>query len=190
MINACYCRVSKFSKSEAQQRREILTSIKARSNIHWYIDHDSTTEFDQMMTDIRNNKVSSVTVSSLDRLGDTFKTASNTIATLIERIDRFQSASEGVNVVMDGTSEASTLVLAMLTMENRILEINKQIGIEAAKKRGAFTGRKKGATKIPRERIQAMADMRKDGMTYEQIAKELGVSLRTVTRYLKALQNN
>lgn len=55
-------------------------------------------------------------------------------------------------------------------------------GIAKAKAEGRFTGRKKGSTKAEAERA---TQLKLEGMNNSQIAVELGVSRRTVIRYLK-----
>jgi DNA invertase Pin-like site-specific DNA recombinase len=55
-------------------------------------------------------------------------------------------------------------------------------GIEVARKKGKFTGRKKGTTKA--KPLRAM-ELKKQGLTAPEIAKAMGTSLRTVWRYLQ-----
>ncbi len=54
-------------------------------------------------------------------------------------------------------------------------------GIRVARKRGAYKGRKKGTTKARPARAR---ELREQGLTGEEIASALGVTRRTVTRYL------
>jgi len=54
-------------------------------------------------------------------------------------------------------------------------------GIKRAKEKGLFKGRAKGATKANPERA---SQLKAEGLSAPEIAKEMGVSLRTVFRYL------
>ena len=55
--------------------------------------------------------------------------------------------------------------------------------IEAAKARGVYTGRAVGSTKANPRRAR---ELKKKGLSMDEIAPALGVSKRTVTRYLGA----
>jgi DNA invertase Pin-like site-specific DNA recombinase len=59
----------------------------------------------------------------------------------------------------------------------------QKAGIEAAKARGVYTGRAVGSTKANPGRAR---ELKKKGLTMDEIATALGVSTRTVTRYLGA----
>ena len=57
----------------------------------------------------------------------------------------------------------------------------QKAGIEAAKARGVYTGRAVGSTKANPGRAR---ELKKKGLSMDEIATALGVSARTVTRYL------
>lgn len=56
-------------------------------------------------------------------------------------------------------------------------------GIEVAKKKGIYKGRRKGMTKADPTRAM---QLRERGLTVAEIATALGTNKRTVQRYLKA----
>ena len=56
-------------------------------------------------------------------------------------------------------------------------------GIEVARERGVYKGRKQGATKGKPSRV---VTLRAKGLSNAEIAQSLGISRRTVQRYLKA----
>ena len=68
-------------------------------------------------------------------------------------------------------------------MEMETRRERQAAGIAAAKVRGVYTGRKNGTTKAKPARA---AEMRQRGMTDAEIASALGVSRRTIQRYLNA----
>ena len=66
-------------------------------------------------------------------------------------------------------------------MEQETRRERQRVGIEAAKERGVYLGRKPGTTKGKPKRAKALAE---HGLTHKEIAEALGVSRRTVIRYL------
>jgi DNA invertase Pin-like site-specific DNA recombinase len=54
-------------------------------------------------------------------------------------------------------------------------------GIAVAKRQGVYRGRRKGTTKMPPKRAQVL---RAHGLSVPEIASALGLSSRTVFRYL------
>jgi DNA invertase Pin-like site-specific DNA recombinase len=67
-------------------------------------------------------------------------------------------------------------------MELSTLKERQRAGIEAAKKAGKFIGRKPGTFKGSAARVRQLRDK---GNTPKEIAQALGISERTVFRYLK-----
>jgi DNA invertase Pin-like site-specific DNA recombinase len=61
------------------------------------------------------------------------------------------------------------------------LEYRQAAGIAVAKKRGVYRGRQRGTTKAPSHRAQ---ELRRRGLTVQEIATALGISRRTVFWYL------
>ena len=59
----------------------------------------------------------------------------------------------------------------------------QRAGIEVAKRKGIYKGRKQGTTKSEPERAR---ELRAKGLTVAEIAQALGTTKRTVQRYLVA----
>ena len=70
--------------------------------------------------------------------------------------------------------------LAEIELEYR--QERQAAGIAVAKERGVYQGRKEGTTKAKPLRAQ---ELRKRGLTVEEIANSISVSRRTVFRYLE-----
>jgi DNA invertase Pin-like site-specific DNA recombinase len=68
---------------------------------------------------------------------------------------------------------------AELEMERR--RIRQRAGIEAAKARGVYQGRRRGTFKAKPQRARAL---RQRGLTLDEVAAALNVSRTTVCRYL------
>jgi len=102
--------------------------------------------------------------------------------------------SQGVRLVsvrqeVDFASTTGLMVASLLfglsqsEMETR--RTRQRAGIEAAKRRGVYRGRRSGATKAKPGRA---VRLREHGLSDGEIAAALGVSRRTVQRYLKAAE--
>ena len=75
----------------------------------------------------------------------------------------------------------AALLLGIAEMEQETRRERQRAGIEAAKERGVYLGRKVGTTKAKPQRAHKLRDK---GLTHEEIATAMGVSRRTVIRYL------
>ena len=75
------------------------------------------------------------------------------------------------------------LLFGISEMEQETRRERQQAGIAAAKDRGVYKGRKAGSTKAKPARARQLADR---GLSHGEIAEAMGVSKRTVIRYLGA----
>ena len=75
----------------------------------------------------------------------------------------------------------AAVLLGVAEMEQETRRERQAAGISAAKERGVYQGRKTGTTKANPERA---AELRSQGLKVAEVAKALGVSLRTAKRYL------
>ncbi len=77
----------------------------------------------------------------------------------------------------------AAVLLGVAEMEQETRRERQAAGIAAAKDRGVYFGRAKGTTKAKPARA---VELRKQKLTDNEIGKALGVSRRTVQRYLWA----
>jgi DNA invertase Pin-like site-specific DNA recombinase len=93
----------------------------------------------------------------------------------------------GVTQQIDLSGEVSRLVASVLfglaEIETEYRRERQAAEITAAKAHGVYHGRQKGTTKVQPQRAQTL---RQRGLTVLEIATALGVSERTVFRYLTA----
>ncbi len=75
----------------------------------------------------------------------------------------------------------ASVLFGVAEMEQQTRKERQRVGIDAAKERGVYFGRKPGTLKAkPREAKR----LRAKGLTHKQIAQSLGVSRSSVIRYL------
>ena len=75
----------------------------------------------------------------------------------------------------------AAVLFGVAEMEQEIRRERQKAGIEAARDLGVYKGRKPGTRKAKPQRAR---EMRQKGLTDSEIGSALGVSCRTVQRYL------
>lgn len=191
MIGA-YLRVSSADQKHDSQRAEIQKYIATNGispkQVEWYADTETGTrmkrpEFDRLQADIFAGKVKTVIVWKLDRLSRNLRDGVNVLADWAEKGLKIVVVTQQLelNGVIGRTIAA--LLLGLAEIEHGHIRERQKAGIEAAKARGVYTGRSMGSTKAQPRRAQ---ELKRKGLSLEEIAAALNVSKRTVTRYLAA----
>lgn len=187
---AAYIRVSTTGQNEAGQKREIKRWLKGQNlaPVKWYVDKKSgdsldRPDFARLQADIFTGEVKGVVVWKLDRLSRSLRDGINTLADWCDRGIRFVSVTQQLD--FNGTlgKMIAAVLLGVAEMEQETRRERQKVGIAVAKERGVYKGRKPGSTKAKPYRAQRLNDK---GLTHSEIATYLGVSRRTVLRYLAA----
>jgi DNA invertase Pin-like site-specific DNA recombinase len=119
-------------------------------------------------------------VVKLDRLGRSTRDVLNLVHEL-EAKDAALTVLEPAFSTKDATGSILVTVLGMVAeMERKFIRERQQAGIEAAKKRGVYRGRRPS---VPADRVR---EMHAAGQKPGAIAKELGISRMHVYRLTKA----
>jgi DNA invertase Pin-like site-specific DNA recombinase len=190
MTVACYVRVSSRRQKDDSQRAEIEKWLDANAidpeQVEWYADKETgktlkRPAFDRLQTDIFHGKVRTVVLWKLDRLSRRLRDGITTLADWAERNLRVVVVTQALdfNGAIGRTLAALLLGLAEIEWEYR--KERQAAGIAVAKKRGVYKGRAKGTTKSKPERAQ---ELKTKGLTPAEIGTALGVSQRTVFRYI------
>ena len=184
---AVYVRISTTSQNLASQEREIQRWLDGHNlEAKWFIDRKSGDNldrpgFEELQRAIFDGEVDAVVVYKLDRISRSLKDGINTLVDWCERGIRVVSVTQQLDFSgATGQLVAATL-FAVAQMEQETRRERQAAGIAAARDSGRYLGRQAGSTKAQPERA---AELRKRGLKDAEIASALGVSRRTIQRYL------
>lgn len=191
MTTAVYVRVSTVGQNEAGQRREVQRwlTVNGIQDAIWFVDKETGTNldrpgFEKLQRDIFDGKVKTVVVWKLDRLSRSLKDGITTLCDWCDRGIRVVSVTQQIDFNGAVGKLIAAVLFAVAQMENETRRERQAVGIAAAKERGVYTGRKKGAVKLGVDPGRA-AELRQQGLTHAEIAQALGVSLSSVRRYIR-----
>lgn len=185
-----YLRVSTKDQNFRSQRAEIEQYLRnsgiSAESVTWYLDQETGTtlkrpEFDRLQAHIFAGKVKTVIVWKLDRLSRSLRDGVNVLADWAEKGLKIIVVTQQLelNGVIGRTIAA--LLLGLAEIEHGHIKERQKAGIAAAKARGAYRGRQPGTRKASPERARELAAK---GNKTDEIAAALGISKRTVARYL------
>lgn len=185
---ACYLRVSTSGQNEAGQRHEIERWLSGYgwTGVSWYVDTASgddlnRPEMDRLQADIFAGAISTVIVWKLDRLSRTIRDGLALLCDWCDRGLRVVSVTQQIDFNGTVGKMIAAVLLGIAEMEQQNRRERQQIGIAAAKARGVYRGRRPGSTKARPARARKL---RKKGLCTTEIAQAMGISRRTVSRYL------
>ena len=195
MTVAAYIRVSTRRRNDDGQRAEVQKWLDANGTdpkkVTWYCDKESGTtlkrpEFDRLQADIFHGRVKTVVLWKLDRLSRRLKDGVATLADWSERGLRVVVVTQQLDFNGSVGRMIAALLLGLAEIENEYRKERQAAGIEQAKKKGKYKGRANGTLKGNPGRV---VELRDKGLTAPEISTALGISLRTVWRYMGRGQN-
>src|SRR6266567_4579182 len=177
-----YARVSTIDQHPELQR----DALERAGCYRTWTDHGvsgklaSRPELDKVLDQLRPGDT--LVVWKLDRLGRSLRHLIDTVNALKERGIGFRSLTEGI----DTTTPAGRLVFhifgALAEFERDLLRERTQAGLAAAAARGRRGGRPRSMTAL---KLRTARELREtSGLTLDEIAETVGVSRRTLSRYL------
>lgn len=190
MTVAAYIRVSTSRQNDDGQRAEVKKWLDNNgidpAKVTWYCDKVSGTtmkrpEFDRLQADIFHGKVKTVVLWKLDRLSRRLMDGITTLADWSEKKLRIVVVTQQLDFNGSVGQMIAALLLGLAQIENEYRKERQAAGIEQAKKRGVYKGRANGTLKGDPRRV---VELRDKGLTAPEISTALGISLRTVWRYM------
>jgi len=192
VVIACYCRVSSRRQKNDSQKAEITRWLEASgidvASVQWFEDHESgktlrRPAFDKLQQAVFSGRVKTVIVWKLDRLSRRQRDGINLLADWCDRGVRLVSVTQQVDLSGPVGRMVASLMFGRAEIELEYRRERQAAGIALAKAQGKYRGRKKGTTKAAPDRAH---ELREKGLTADEIANAMDVSVRTVFRYLAA----
>ena len=189
---AAYCRTSTTRQKNDSQIAEIEKWLAAhgfdQKQVRWFIDQESgktlkRPKFEELQKAIFSGEIKTVIVWKLDRLSRRLKDGVCVLADWCEKGVKITVITQQIELDGPVGRMIAALLLGLAEIELDYRRERQMAGIEVAKKKGVFLGRKQGTTKAEPQRAQAL---RGKGLKVQEIAQALGTSKRTVLRYLKS----
>jgi DNA invertase Pin-like site-specific DNA recombinase len=188
---ACYIRVSTTRQKTDSQRAEIEKWLKGNGvdpkQVRWYEDKETgktlaRPAFEVLQKDIFSGAVKTVVIWRLDRLSRRLRDGINVLADWCECGLKIVVVTQQIEMNGAVGRMIAAVMLGLAEIELEYKRERQQAGIEVARKRGVYKGRMKGTTKAKPVRAN---ELRHQGLKVPEIASALGVSRRTVHRYLE-----
>lgn len=142
-------------------------------------------ELQNMMENLREGDT--VYVWKLDRLGRSLKDLINLIETLLLKKVNFISLKDSIDTSTAQGRLFLNIFGSLAEFERDIIRERTKAGLESAKARGKIGGRKKGLSKIAKQKAETAVGLYLQKKTAEEIADIIGVGRATVYRYLEAM---
>ncbi len=189
---AVYLRTSsdKGQRTDSQ-RTEIEKYLMQHrlTDVQWYEDKDASgvtiqrPSFQRLEEAIFRGEVDTVIVFRLDRLSRSFAEGVAVITKWCNQGIRLIAVTQQIDLNGTVGQLVAGVLFAVAEMEHEAIRERQQAGIEVAKTKGVYRGRKKGTYKASAQRAKAL---RAKGLTLQEIAAALGVSRSTIVNYLYA----
>lgn len=188
---ACYCRVSSRHQRNDGQKAEITRWLSVQGidpdAVLWFEDQESAKTlnrpaFHALQQAVFEGRVRTVIVWKLDRLSRSQQDGINLLADWCERGVRIVAVTQQLDLSGALGRMVASVLFGLAEIELEYRRERQAAGIQVAKARGVYRGRKKGTTKAVPHRVR---ELRQRGLTTAEIANATGVSERTVFRYLR-----
>lgn len=188
MTTAVYMQVNRYFPSEIIQRsaiQQLLNESKILpSSVQWFIDRESKSDFEQLMTDIKNGSIQTVILYSLEQAFPSIASITDAFKWFSSKNMGFASVSQNIYFDQKSIRPATALLSSVLGLADHYQRMRQSEGIAKAKAKGLYRGKKPGSLK-PGVDIKKVLRLRERGYNAKRIAKKLGLSESTVYRYFR-----
>ncbi len=185
-----YIRVSAHDQKSDSQKAEISTWLKAQGHkpkkVQRFEDKETGANlsrggFNELEKAIFAGSVNTVVVWKLDRIARSMRDGINVLSEWCESGVRVVSVTQQIDLAGTVGHLVAGVLFAIAEIELQHSKERQAAGIAIAKSKGTYKGRKKGTTKVKPERAR---ELKSQGLKEKEIASALGVTERTVFRYL------
>ena len=193
MKTAVYIRVSSYSQKTASQKADIRRWLTAHGHdpdsVQWFEDKETGVTLQRpgliaLKEAIFAGRVKTVVVWKLDRLARSMREGINILTAWCESGVRVVSVTQQIDLSGTVGHLVAGVLFAIAEIELQHTRERQAAGIAAAKTKGVYKGRGKGATKA---RPQRARQLKEQGLSAPEIAQAMNISERTVRRYLREL---
>jgi DNA invertase Pin-like site-specific DNA recombinase len=185
---AIYARVSTSNHGQdaSLQTRDLEQFAQARGwcLVDSYIDvgisgtKDKRPELNRLMADAHKRRFDVVLVWKLDRFGRSLRHLVNALAEFESLGIAFVSLSDNLDLSTPSGRLMFNVIGAMAEFERELIRERVKAGMKNAKAKGARIGRPRLAVDAAR-----IAALRASGLSWRNIERELGISVRTARRF-------
>jgi len=186
-----YARVSWDDQNVETQIDELRDWLRANGHdlesVAWYVDDGKSSQtldrpqLKQLREDIFRGKIKTVVCWRLDRLSRRFRDGIVLLTDWVDRGVRVVVVTQQIDLSGVIGQAVAGVLIAFGQLEYESLKVRQRAGIARAKREGKYTGRKPGTQKARPERAH---ELRQRGLSISEISQAMGVSPRTVSRYL------
>lgn len=184
---AIYARVSTLRQDEGMQMSDLRELAKRHKweIVTEYIDRgvsgskESRAELNKLMADAKRRKFDVVMVWKFDRFARSLKHLITALAEFDHLGIDFVSHQEAVDTSTPAGKALFSMIAVMAEFERELIRERVMAGLENAKRKGIQLGRRE-----TRFDVNEAILMRKEGKSWREISKKLGVSKTVVYRRL------
>lgn len=187
-ITAVYVRVSSVQQKVNSQVDELKRWIEVHqpSNVRWYKDKFTGTSMtrpsmDRLLDDLHNNKINTILIWRLDRLG---RTASG-LTKLFDDLRRYKcnliSIKDHLDLSIPAGRLNANIIASVAAYETEVRAERVKAGQQAAKARGKkWGGSKKCRKKKTEAKVKSVLALHRQGVSKAEISRTVGISIPTI----------
>jgi DNA invertase Pin-like site-specific DNA recombinase len=185
---AAYVRISHYSQNEASQRAAIERWLSGHgiTDARWFVDTATGDNldrpaFDQLQQAVFMGEIDTIVVFKIDRISRSLRDGIATLCDWLDKGVRLVAVSQGHDFSGPTGKLIASVLFSVAEMEQSTRRERQAEGIAVAREKGVYKGRKPGSTVAKPARAR---QLRRQGLKDAEIAAALGVTRRTVLRYV------